>query len=284
MPTAEHSPEGVLSTTAFGPDAIPVIQPAPSLATRVRRPVLGCPIDALSESEALDRIDAWAQDKESRAVYLCNVHSVVTASRLKHFSSVIERSDMATPDGMPIAWMMRRRGQPAQARISGPDLMMAYCERAESTGSSIFLLGSDDETLAALRGNLQRRFPRMRIAGAISPPFRPLTSEEDAAIVETINQSGASVLFVGLGCPKQECWIDQHLGQIHAVMIGVGAAFAFHAGTLRRAPLWMRNAGLEWAFRLLCEPRKLWRRYLVTNTLFVCGVLAEAMRRRRATG
>jgi N-acetylglucosaminyldiphosphoundecaprenol N-acetyl-beta-D-mannosaminyltransferase len=143
-----------------------------------------------------------------------------------------------------------------------------------------YFYGSTDSTLAALTGRLAARFPRLRIAGMHAPPFRKLSADEDAAIVERINASGAGVVFVGLGCPKQEKWMAQHRGRVQAVMIGVGAAFDYHAGVIRRAPRWMQNSGLEWLHRLCSEPRRLWRRYLVTNTLFLVGVSRRRVRRR----
>ena len=145
---------------------------------------------------------------------------------------------------------------------------------------SIFLYGSSEQTLATLKAKLSAAFPALNIAGAISPPFRALTPDEDAAIVAQINASGAGVVFVSLGCPKQELWMAADRGRIHAVMIGVGAAFDYHAGTIQRAPKWMQDCCLEWLHRLASEPRRLWRRYLVTNTLFVLGAARQLLRER----
>lgn len=247
--------------------------------SRTRYELLGCLVDALTPTQALDRITQWAERRESRAVYFCNVHSVITGSRSADFASVIAQADLAAPDGMPIAWILRRHGFPDQQRIAGPDLMLECCARAAAAGHPIFLLGSDPSTLKRLQERLQESFNGLEIAGAISPPFRNLTADEDRLIVDQINSSGARVLFVGLGCPKQERWIDSHRGQVGAVMIGVGAAFQFHAGVLRRAPEWMRRLGLEWLFRLACEPRKLWRRYLTTNALFISEILRAKIHR-----
>jgi N-acetylglucosaminyldiphosphoundecaprenol N-acetyl-beta-D-mannosaminyltransferase len=247
--------------------------------TRVRYDLLSCPIDGLTPDEALDRIFGWAEEHDSRAVYFCNAHSVVTGSLSPDFAHLVARADLAAPDGMPVAWMLRRHGFPGQQRISGPDLMLAYCERAAKNGHSIFLLGSDPDTLAKLHRRLERQYEGLRIAGAISPPFRQLSAEEDQRIVDVINATDARVLFVGLGCPKQEWWIDSHRGIVQAVMIGVGAAFQFHAGVVARAPPWMQKAGLEWLFRLACEPRKLWKRYLITNVLFISGIVRAKFRR-----
>jgi len=178
---------------------------------------------------------------------------------------------MATPDGAPIAWMLRRLGFPDQPRISGTDLMRAYLAQASQRAEPIFLFGGTEEALAALQRNLRAEFPALVIAGAISPPFRPITPEEDAAMVAQINASGARTVWVGLGCPKQEKWMLAHRGRVQAVMLGVGAAFDFISGTKARAPAWVQGLGLEWLHRLASEPGRLWKRYLVTNTLFVLG-------------
>jgi N-acetylglucosaminyldiphosphoundecaprenol N-acetyl-beta-D-mannosaminyltransferase len=203
------------------------------------------------------------------------VHSVVTATQDIQFGRVVSEADMATPDGAPVAWMLRRLGHVNQQRINGPDLMWRYCEQAQYRDESIFLYGGTEETLAALKVKLLAAFPSLKIAGAISPPFRALTAAEDAEIVEQINASGAGVVWVSLGCPKQELWMAAHRGRIHAVMVGVGAAFDYHAGTVKRAPKWMQNAGLEWLHRLSSEPRRLWRRYLFTNTIFIFLALKQ---------
>ena len=228
-------------------------------------------IDALSWGETLTRIAGWAQARESRYVCICNVHSVMTASQDMEFKRVVNQADMATPDGMPVAWMLRRQGFLTQERINGPDLMWKYCARAARSGEVVYFYGSTDEKLRLLSAKLLAAFPGLRIGGTYAPPFGEVSAEEDAAIVASINGSGAGVVFVGLGCPKQEKWMAAHRNSIHAVMIGVGAAFDYHAGTVQRAPLWMQRYGLEWLHRLCSEPRRLWKRYLVTNTLFIIG-------------
>ncbi|MCC6534655.1 MAG: WecB/TagA/CpsF family glycosyltransferase [Burkholderiales bacterium] len=247
---------------------------------RVRGDVLGVPIDAVDWGTALDRIKVWARSRESRYVCICNAHSVITAHSSPDFRRVVDEADMATPDGAPVAWTLRRKGFAQQQRIAGPDLMWQYCQLASQDGVSVFLYGGSQRTLDRLRVNLAGAFPSLRIAGAISPPFHSLDAAEDAADVRSINASDAGVVFVGLGCPKQEMWMSQHRGRIRAVMIGVGAAFDFHAGTTKRAPRWMQNAGLEWLHRLAREPRRLWRRYLVTNSLFVAKTLQEMLGQR----
>lgn len=237
--------------------------------------VLSAPIDVLTWEHALARISRWAAQRESRYVCICNAHAVVTAGQDAAFGRVVKEADMATPDGAPVAWMLRKLGYADQQRINGPDLMWKYCEQAAKKGESIYLYGSRPETLEILQRRLAVAFPGLRIAGAHSPPFRPATAAEDEADVARINASGAGTVWVSLGCPKQEQWMAAHRGRVNAVMVGVGAAFDYHAGTVSRAPVWMQNAGLEWLHRLVSEPRRLWKRYLVTNTLFVLGATKQ---------
>lgn len=230
----------------------------------------------------MNRLLGWAGAHESRYVCICNVHSVVTAYQNAGFQAVVNQADMATPDGAPVAWAVRRMGFAGQQRINGPDLMWKYCQQAEASGQSVYFYGSTDSTLALLLAKLKTAFPGLIVGGHYSPPFRALTEDEDAAVVERINASGAGVVFVSLGCPKQEMWMAAHRGKINAVMIGVGAAFDYHAGTIKRAPLWMQHAGLEWFHRLVSEPRRLWRRYLVTNTIYVAKVVLPLVFLRRS--
>jgi N-acetylglucosaminyldiphosphoundecaprenol N-acetyl-beta-D-mannosaminyltransferase len=254
---------------------------------RDRLPVLGALIDALSWPDAIDRLVRWGDARSSRYVCICNVHSVVTAAQDPAFMQVLNNADMATPDGMPVAWMLRRLGRPSQQRINGPDLMYRYLAEAQQRGQVVSFYGSTPDTLQQLRGALLKAFPGLRIGTMISPPFRALLAAEQATFVEQINAAGTAVLFVGLGCPKQEGWMADQRGSVHAVMVGVGAAFDYHAGTVSRAPRWMQNAGLEWLHRLASEPRRLWKRYLLTNTQFVGRAIRQLMwmgRRQRGLG
>ena len=239
--------------------------------------VLGARINALGWAETTQVIADWASRRESRFVCISNVHMVVAARDDLGLAEAMRESDMATPDGAPVAWMLRRQGFANQPRISGTELMRSYLKHALTCGEGIFLLGSTEDTLARLQVALLKEFPGLKIAGAISPPFRALTVEEDAAIVAQINASGAGTVWVSLGCPKQEKWMLEHRGRVNAVMVGVGAAFDFVAGTVPRAPLWMQAIGFEWLYRLASEPGRLWRRYLVTNTLFLIGALRQLM-------
>lgn len=249
-------------------------------AQRHRVRVLDAPIDVLDWAGATARIAAWASARQSRYVCITNVHSVITGRQDASFAAVLEGADMVTPDGAPVAWMLRRLGNRSQQRINGPDLMWRYCAEAAQRGEAIYLYGGTSETLALLQQRLAQELPGLRVAGAESPPFRALTVEEDRAAVERINASGAGTVWVSLGCPKQERWMAEHRGRVHAVMIGVGAAFDYHAGTIDRAPRWMQDAGLEWLHRLCSEPRRLWRRYMVTNTLFIVGAVRQLLSAR----
>ena len=242
--------------------------------------VLGTWIDALLWDEAIRQIAAWGSARESRYVCICNVHAVVTATRDPEFKRAVNGADMATSDGAPIAWALRKLGFPAQERINGPDLMWRYLREAERAGQTIFFYGSTEDTLIRLRSSISREFPGLKVAGMHSPPFRPLSRAEDDAEVDMINRSGANVVFVGLGCPKQEKWMAAHQGEIGAVMVGVGAAFDYHSGMVRRAPLWWQRNGLEWLYRLVSEPRRLMKRYMVTNTLFILGISRQLIEKK----
>lgn len=241
--------------------------------------VIDVPIDQITWSDAVQRLSLWGEQHESRVVCICNVHSVVTARQDEEFNQVLTYADMSTPDGAPVAWMIKKiSGQP-QARINGPDLMLKYCEYAEKIGQSIYLYGGKESTLNILVDVLKAKYPNLKIAGYLSPPFRELSTEEKNKIIQGINDSGAHTVWVGLGCPKQEKWMHEHKGKINAVMVGVGAAFDYHAGTIKRAPKWMQNSGLEWFHRLCSEPKRLWKRYLVTNTKFIIFVLLKFIKK-----
>lgn len=239
--------------------------------------VLDTHIDAIGWDEVVSRIASWAAHRQSRVVALCNVHSVVTASQEPAFQTVLSQADLALPDGAPVAWALRREGFSGQQRINGPDLTWRYLQVAEQLGQSVFFYGSTQDTLDRLLVTIKASFPKLKIVGMESPPYRELSEDEDQAYVDQINQSGANVLFVGLGCPKQEAWMAAHRGRIKAVMLGVGAAFDYHAGTIQRAPVWMQKIGMEWFHRLLSEPRRLFKRYTVTNSIFIFRMMKNLL-------
>ncbi len=233
------------------------------------RYILGMRVDATSYADATRRVLAWARAGESRYVCVANIHMVMEAYDDPNFRALINRADLVTPDGMPLVWMLRAMGIPGQERVYGPDLTLHICQAAAGQGIAVGFYGGRPEVLEALVHRLQERIPGLAVAYAYSPPFRPLSAAEEEAVVEAINASGARILFVGLGCPKQERWMAGHKGKVRAAMLGVGAAFDFHAGRVPQAPGWMQRAGLEWLFRLLVEPRRLWRRYLKHNPRFI---------------
>lgn len=243
--------------------------------------LLGTRINTLSWEQALGRILYWAQTSQSRMVCLCNVHVVISARQNPVLGQALQLSDMSTPDGAPLAWLMRKTGWPEQQRISGPDLMWHVLGEAERLQLPVFLLGGTESTLVRLIHTLQQTFPALAIVNTLSPPFREPTAEEDQQIIERINASGAKLLFVGLGCPKQEIWMAAHRGRVQSVMLGVGAAFDYHAGILPRAPQHWQRLGLEWLYRLWREPTRLMKRYLVTNSLFLLALPGELWKRPR---
>jgi N-acetylglucosaminyldiphosphoundecaprenol N-acetyl-beta-D-mannosaminyltransferase len=244
--------------------------------------VLGTWVDALAWNEAIDQVVSWSTARVSRYICVCNVHSVITAARDSRFKSALMEADMTTCDGEPIAWALRKIGFPKQERIAGPDLMWRYLRRAEPLRHRIYLYGSTEATLERLRDLLAHEFPGITLAGMHSPSFRGCSREEDEAEVADIKRCDVNVVFVGLGCPKQEKWMADHRGRVNALMIGVGAAFDYHAGTLSRAPVWFQQHGLEWLYRLGREPRRLFRRYVVTNSLFVVGIAKQLIENKFA--
>lgn len=246
---------------------------------RERQDVIGAPIDVVYWGGAVATLLGWAAARESRYVCACNVHAVVTAQRDERLAAAVRGADLVVPDGAPVAWLMRKSGFTAQQRVSGPDLMWRYFAAAAVYRESIFLLGGSLDTLVRLKARIESAFPGLRVVGTHSPPFRALTDQEDDAVVCMLNDSGATTVWVALGCPKQEVWMAEHRDRVRSVLIGVGAAFAFHAGTTPRAPRWMQRLSLEWLHRLLSEPRRLWRRYLTTNTVFVVAAMRQLMRR-----
>jgi N-acetylglucosaminyldiphosphoundecaprenol N-acetyl-beta-D-mannosaminyltransferase len=240
--------------------------------------VLGSRVNALTWDEVIPFLSGWSGDGASRFVCLFNVHSSVTALDDAAFADALRSADLVLPDGMPIAWVMRRCGFERQERIAGPELMWRLSKEFERTGRSVFLYGSSEDVLERLKRNLIRSFPALKVVGSLSPPYRELSAAEEAEVITRINAAGSDALFVALGCPRQEIWMARQKGKIACTMYGFGAAFEFHAGTVRRAPDWMQRIGMEWLFRLLSEPRRLFKRYLMTNSRFIARVSADFLR------
>lgn len=232
------------------------------------RHILGMRVDGTSYPDAVGRVVAWARGRESRYVCVATAHMVMEAHDAGEFRSIVNSADLVTPDGMPLVWGLRWLGIPGATRVRGSDLTPEVLRAASGEGIPVGFYGSTPSVLARFTDKVRRQYPDLSVAFAESPPFRPLTEQEDRECVERIARSGARILFVGLGCPKQEQWMAWQRGRIGTVMLGVGAAFDFLAGTKLQAPRWMQQAGLEWFFRLITEPRRLWKRYLRHNPRF----------------
>jgi len=234
-------------------------------------------LDSTSYEEATQKIIAWAKGGESRTVCAASAHMVMEAHDSSSVLAAVNGTDMVVSDGMPLVWWLRAKGVKNQPRVYGPELMLHICQSAARERIPIGLYGSTQEVVTALTERLLVKFPGLKINFVKSPPFRSMSAEEDDIDTQQIVDSGLKILFVGLGCPKQELWIAEHKGRVQAVMFAVGAAFQFHAGLVTQAPHWMQNIGLEWLFRTIQEPRRLWKRYIVVVPRFASLVLFEAL-------
>jgi exopolysaccharide biosynthesis WecB/TagA/CpsF family protein len=241
-----------------------------------KREILGVPVSLTGYDEAVRATLDAAREHHPGVVVPTSVHGLFEASRDPAFRAALASFELVTPDGQPVRWALNFVfGARLRERVYGPELMLRLCRAAASEGVPAYLYGSTPEVVSRLRRNLLVRFPGLHIVGEESPPFRPLTPDEDDAMVERIERSGAGLLFVGLGCPKQERFAAAHRDRIRAVQVCVGAAFDFLAGTKPMAPGWMQARGLEWLFRLATEPGRLWRRYLLAIPHFLWGIGRE---------
>lgn len=245
-----------------------------------QRSILGVRVDATSYADATRQIVAWAG--ESRSCYVCcaAVNNIMEARRSPDYRIVMDQARLVTSDGMPLVWMLRWLGARSATRVYGPDLMARVLRAAADAGIPVGFYGGTVPLLTRLVALVKVRFPRLQVAYAEAPPFRTLAPEEDRRTTQAIRDAGVRILFVGLGSPKQDRWMHAHQDRLQAVMLGVGAAFDFLAGAKPQAPRWMQSSGLEWAFRLATEPRRLWRRYLSQNPKFVFLALAQILRIR----
>ena len=239
--------------------------------------ILGIRISPTNYASATSQIMNWALAGESRGVIATGVHGVMEAHDSPDFKKILNTADMITPDGMPLVWMLRLKGVKGQTRVYGPTLMLHVIAMAAREKIPVGFYGANDQTLQKLITRLSARYPDLKVAYAFSPPFRPLVKQESDQITRDIAASGVRILFVGLGCPKQELWMAEQQGKSSVVMLGVGAAFDFHAGTKSQAPAWMQAIGLEWFFRLIHEPRRLAKRYLYNNPRFILLALADLL-------
>lgn len=243
--------------------------------------VLGVGVSAVNLDTAVATLAAWIERGERQYVTVTGVHGVMESQRDPALKTIHNRAGMVTPDGMPMVWLNWLAGNKHVDRVYGPDLMLRVCQASEAHGWKHYLYGGGDGVAELLSSRLKARFPRMQLVGVECPPFRTLSETEEREVVARINASGADIVWVGLSTPKQERWMSRFRQRLRpAVLIGVGAAFDFHAGLKLQAPHWMQRAGLEWLFRLVSEPGRLWKRYLVNNPAFVGCLALSALRLR----
>jgi N-acetylglucosaminyldiphosphoundecaprenol N-acetyl-beta-D-mannosaminyltransferase len=242
--------------------------------------VLGVRVSAINIDLAIKEIWTWIAGGERQYVCVTGVHGIMESQRDPELRSIHNAAGMVTPDGMPLVWIMKRAGLKYVDRVYGPDLMAEVLRRGRPYGFRHFFYGASEATLARLEETINARWPGAEIVGMLSPPFRPLTPEEDAAFVERINESHADIVWVGLSTPKQERWMAAHRNKLSAsVVVGVGAAFDLCSGVVKQAPRFIQRSGLEWAFRTAMEPRRLWRRYFTNNPRFVLLLARERLLR-----
>jgi N-acetylglucosaminyldiphosphoundecaprenol N-acetyl-beta-D-mannosaminyltransferase len=235
----------------------------------IKKKVIESWISSGTFQDFIDNIFLLTEEKKSSYVCFANVHMLVEAYNDPDFNKILEEADIVTPDGRPLSIYMNIFYKMQQQRVPGMDLMPALLIDAEKKQKSVYFYGSSDEILNLIAKRANSELPNLKIAGYYSPPFRELTEKEKEGIVDKINEANPDLLFVALGCPKQEKWMAEHKGKIHSCMLGVGQAFNVYAGVEKRLPKWMRDLSLEWTYRLFLEPKRLWKRYFVTNSIFV---------------
>jgi len=241
-----------------------------------RSHILGVPVDPFNLDDAANLLERWIANNHQAYVCLANVHVVETARRSPALLQALEEAGLVLPDGAPVAWALSRRLGKTVHRVTGAILFEELCRRSARGQYSHFFIGATDDTLSALRGALRQRHPSLDVRGTLAPPFRPLTVTEETDLAARVNAASPQIVWIGVGAPKQELWMASLRHQLEApLLIGVGAVFDFASGAKKRAPIWMQAAGLEWAHRLMTEPRRLWRRYLITNTTFLIALARE---------
>jgi N-acetylglucosaminyldiphosphoundecaprenol N-acetyl-beta-D-mannosaminyltransferase len=244
--------------------------------------ILGVKIAATNLQLACQSIDRWIKERHKTYVCIAPVATIVDCRRDPKYRKVVNNAGMTTPDGMPLVWIGRLRGKKSTQRTYGPDLMLAFCQLSQTGGCRHYFYGGNPETNNRLMERLQNRFPGIKIAGNFSPPLRGIGELEQEDVIERINHANPDILWVGLGSPKQDYWMSNHRDKLNVpVMVGVGAAFDFIAGTKPQAPRWMQRSGLEWLFRLCCEPKRLWKRYLIGNSQFIWYLLKDTLKKKR---
>ena len=241
--------------------------------------VLDVGVSAISMGKTVEIMEEWIRNRAQHYICVTTVHLVMEAQKDPGLREILNSSGLTTADGMPLVWVGKLLGHPAMDRVYGPDLMTNFSALADGAGHTNFYYGGGPGIAEKLAQRLGEKFPALKVVGTYSPPFRPLTPEEDQQIVDMINEADPDVLWVGLGAPKQDRWMAEHFGRVKVpVMIGVGAAFDFLSGSKKQAPMWIQKSGFEWLFRLLSEPRRLWKRYLTTNTLFLISMAVQLIK------
>lgn len=249
---------------------------------RGKHNLLGVQINAIDYEAAVDRIIQAAHARQSLGVSALAVHGVMTAVLDGEYGYRLNKLDLVVPDGQPVRWALNMLyGTHLTDRVYGPNLTLFVCQRAAAEGLPVYLYGSTEAVLRSFSTNLQKKFPSLQIAGSQPSRFCKLSAEEKLEIVRTIKQSQAAITLVGLGCPRQEIWVYEHLGLLPMPKLAVGAAFDFHAGTLSQAPAQMQRLGLEWLYRLACEPRRLWKRYLFLNPHYLALLALQFLKLRK---
>ncbi len=246
--------------------------------------ILGVPVSRVTMGSAVDRLAGWIEAKSTHYICASDVHSVMRAQDEASHMEALRKADMVLPDGSPLVWVSHLRGERDINRVPGPDFMLAAVERSAKEGWRHYFYGGAEGVAGQLAETLADNYPGINIAGTATPPFRSLTEAEREASLRHIRDAKPDIVWVGLGCPKQERWMFDHLSQLDGiVLVGVGAAFDFHTGRVSRAPLWMRSNGFEWLHRLISEPRRLWRRYLLQAPRFVFQSLKETLHLKRSS-
>jgi N-acetylglucosaminyldiphosphoundecaprenol N-acetyl-beta-D-mannosaminyltransferase len=247
-----------------------------------RANVLGVGVHAVDLTRAADRIESALLARQRGYVCVTGVHGVMEAHRDPEFRDILDQALLVVPDGMPTVWVGRAQGLGQISRVFGPDLMEEVCRRSVEKSFTHFLYGGKPGVAEELKRNLERWFPKIQIVGTFTPPFRPLAANELAEVEDLIARARPDIIWVGLSTPKQELFMAEHLGRLEAtLMIGVGAAFDFHAGRVKQAPRWIQRSGLEWLYRLCREPRRLWRRYFRNNPRFLWRAALQWCGRRK---
>ena len=254
----------------------------PAIAKPRSTDILGVPVSLIDLPKAVEIIQGWIERRQSQLVCIRDVHGVMRSQQDPELSRIHKLAGLVTPDGMPLVWVSRLRGHKTVSRVCGADLVAALCDASQETGHRHYFFGGKSGVAERMAEKLRELFPDLVVAGMATPPFGDVSQKEDDAITRSIVEAKPHVIWVGMSTPRQEYWMRDHVARIPgAVLIGVGAAFDFYAGDVKRAPRWMQQTGFEWLHRLAAEPRRLWRRYLYMAPMFVLRIAGDALRHGR---